>query len=692
DKVFSSSDCNCVWLSFRDTLLESARKSIPLKKKRNLVRGVPCSGEVKRAWRARKRIFKRCQGVSSPFAEELRRSADFRLSSALECARRRFETTVGSKAKSDPKLFWSMIRGRIACKPSLQYVLNPNASPTSCDLETADVMNDYFSSVFTRESSNVLSDMHLPASIACDFSLSDVFVATDDVSKVLKQLPNNSSPGPDGIAYPLLKYGGQNFVQQCARLFNFLLDKSFVPDEWKCGIIVPVYKGKGSKVECKSYRPISLTCVFSKVLERLLKTVITNHLISNNLLNSSQHGFLARRSCLTNLLSFFETLTDAVDQKLCADVVYLDFSRAFDTIPHKRLLLKLESFGIQGKLHAWISSFLCDRTQCVSIRGIQSSRSPVLSGVPQGSVLGPLLFLMYVNDLDDVVFSSNILKFADDTKLFTLFDPHVVAPQCSPINDDLNRIFKWCETWCLKLNMEKCMCMHIGSTNPCLPVCVSGNQLSPVSSVRDLGVYISNDLKPSLQCMKAVSKGHRMLSVIKLCFKHLDVSVLVRLYKAFVRPVLEYCSVAWCPYYVKDIDALEKVQRRMSRILPQLRQMDYEERLSHLRISSLKLRRLRYDLLCAFKIVNNDVNLSFENFFTFSHSVDSERSVSTRGTSERSFYVRHCRLNVRKFWFSQRVIPFWNALPPACKKAECFEIFKRELDTFLSSRNDLTTL
>jgi hypothetical protein len=684
DAIFSSSDVNHVWMQFRDKLLESARKSIPLKKKCNFVRGIPCSGEVRRAWRARKKIYKRCRGITSHFADNLRNSADRRLSSALECTRRHFEAKVGSKAKSDPKLFWSMVRGRFACKSVLQCVLRTDTSPTSSDSETAEKMNEYFASVFTNEPSNVLPDL----SNICNCTLSDISIDANDVSKILTGLPNNSSPGPDGISYPLLKHGGRKFAEQCARLFNFLIGVSVLPDEWKCANIVPVYKGKGSKVDPKSYRPISLTCVFSKVLERLVKNVVTDYLLSNNLLNSSQHGFLPRRSCLTNLLSFFETLTDVVDQRLCADVAYLDFSRAFDIIPHKRLLLKLHCLGIKGKLHGLISSFLQERKQRVTIRQAQSSWSPVLSGVPQGTVLGPLLFLVYVNDLDGVVFSSKLLKFADDVKVLSIFDPHTVSRLYSPLNDDLYRISKWCEQWCLKLNTEKCTCMHIGVTNPCLPVCMSDNNvtLSTASSLKDLGVWISCDLKPSIQCLKAASKSHRMLSIIKLCFKHLDAPTLVKLYKAFVRPIIDYCSVAWCPYYMKDIDELEKVQRRMSRMLPHLKQMTYEERLAHLRLSSLKLRRLRYDLISVFNILNNCMNLDSNLFFTYQNSVSRESSVSTRG-SEGKLHVKYARLELRRSWFSQRVVPFWNALPASCKEAKNSLTFKRELDIFLSSNN-----
>lgn len=181
-----------------------------------------------------------------------------------------------------------------------------------------------------------------------------------------------------------------------------------------------------------------------------------------------------------------------------------------------------------------------------------------------------------------------------------------------------------------------------------------------------------------------------MLSVIKLCFKHLNAPTLVRLYKAFVRPCLEYCSAAWCPYYVADINVLEKVQRRMTRLIPHLRQMTYEERLSHLQLTTLKLRRLRYDLICAYNILNSFVDLKSEVFFTRRSATSFPRTVSTRGCEEKLF-VRYSRLELRKSFFSQRVVPLWNSLPSSCTKANDPRSFKRELDIFLSQNNGFPT-
>ena len=189
---------------------------------------------------------------------------------------------------------------------------------------------------------------------------------------------------------------------------------------------------------------------------------------------------------------------------------------------------------------------------------MNSSWKHVTSGVSQGSVLGPLLFLMYVDDMDDVIHRANLVKFADDTKLYFSYDPSSVSVPVSPLNDDLSRFSEWCTKWRLRLNFEKCHCLYIGSSNPRTPVCLNDNSypIESCESVCDLGVWLTTDLKPSLNCKRAALKGQRMLTLIKIAFRYLSPSLLCTLYKAFVRPILEYCSSAWCPYNVKDIEVL----------------------------------------------------------------------------------------------------------------------------------------
>ena len=196
-------------------------------------------------------------------------------------------------------------------------------------------------------------------------------------------------------------------------------------------------------------------------MERLLKESFMNYLISNNLLNDSQHGFLPGRSAITCLLSYLENVTSSLDSSLCVDVMYVDFAKAFDSVPHQHLLVKLKSYGIDNPLLAWIASFLRDRKQCVQVNSVHSSWQRVVSGVPLGSVLGPFLFLIYVDDMDDVIRDAEIIKYADDTKLYLPFSPTSVETNISPLCSDLYHFQAWCNMWKLRVYFSKCRCQYL---------------------------------------------------------------------------------------------------------------------------------------------------------------------------------------------------------------------------------------
>ena len=204
--------------------------------------------------------------------------------------------------------------------------------------------------------------------------------------------------------------------------------------------------------------PIMSTCL--RALDHLDQSFL-DFLVKHKLLNSSQHGFLKARSCLTNMLCFFEEITKWIDVGSPVDVIYLDFQKAFDKVPHQRLLLKLKAHGIGDSITDWIEQWLTDRRQRVVVDGEVSNWKSVLSGVPQGSVLGPILFLIYINDLDDNI-TSNVLKFADDTKLFRKVN---TDGDQQHLQNDLDRLVKWSEKWQMLFNFGKCKCLHTGHGN-----------------------------------------------------------------------------------------------------------------------------------------------------------------------------------------------------------------------------------
>ena len=285
------------------------------------------------------------------------------------------------------------------------------------------------------------------------------------------------------------------------------------------------------------------------------------------------------------------------------DVIYLDFQKAFDKVPHQRRISKLKSHGMGNSLINWIEQWLTDRRQRMVVDGEVSSWKSVLSGVPQGSVLGPILFLVYINDLEEGL-TGKILKFADDTKLFgkvkEIGDKH-------NLQDDIDKLVKWSNKWQMLFNFGKCKCLHTGSINTGMNYDMGGTILSKTVKEKYLGVTMNANMKVSEQCRIAATKGNQVLGMIRRNITYKE--------KSLTRPHLEYCIQAWNPHLRKDVDRLDTIQRRATKLIPELRDLTYEERLKEYGLTTLE--RLRGDQIEVFKILNGyeniDSNILFRN-------------------------------------------------------------------------------
>ena len=287
-----------------------------------------------------------------------------------------------------------------------------------------------------------------------------------------------------------------------------------VPDNWRCANITPVFK-KGSKSAAGNYRPVSLTCILCKVMESIIRDAIVTHLTKNKLILPSQHGFMKSKSCLTNLLEYLEILTKLVDEGHSVDVIYLDFAKAFDKVPHWRLVQKMKAHGIVGKVVEWVEAWLTGRKQRVVLNGKMSDWAPVESGVPQGSCLGPTCFVIFINDIDNAIniVTSFISKFADDTKVGRVVKDEKDREE---LQKDLDNLMEWSVEWQMLFNASKCKVVHFGRNNPGFNYTMggyapAGSVLEAVVEEKDVGVVIHNTLKPSVQCAKAAKKANQVL-------------------------------------------------------------------------------------------------------------------------------------------------------------------------------------
>ena len=311
-------------------------------------------------------------------------------------SKRTFEKKLADNIKNDSKSFYAYVRSKqkVLCD-KVGPLENNRGNIISEGFQMAEVLNEYFSSVFTTEDISSLPVPFTKFDGNKSEHLGQLYVTPVMIANKIKKMKDNKSPGVDGIPPKLLKEIVEQISTPLAKLFNLSLEEGIVPSEWKEANITPLFK-KGSRNKPENYRPVSLTSVICKLLETLIRDHMVEFLVKHNLINTSQHGFLKARSCLTNLLCFFEEINKWVDDGSPVDVVYLDFQKAFDKVPHQRLILKLKAHGIGNDVINWIEKWLTHRRQRVIVDGEISNWKSVLSGVPQGSVLGPILFLIYI--------------------------------------------------------------------------------------------------------------------------------------------------------------------------------------------------------------------------------------------------------------------------------------------------------
>jgi hypothetical protein len=572
------------------------------------------------------------------------------------------------KSKDDPKVFYGYMRNKHKVKQVVTQLVKEDGTSTETDEESAGVLSDFFKSVFTEEGDGPLPEF--ANRVQEDEGLQEVEFTEESILKKLLGLKVNKACGPDEIHPRLLRECAPELCKPLYHIFRKSADSGTVPTDWKIANVTQIHK-KGSRSKANNYRPVSLTSQVCKVMESIVKDNMVKFLEEKNVFTPHQHGFCRGKSCLTNLLETLELWTSALDSGYSVDSVYLDYQKAFDTVPTQRLMKKLKAYGIRGSVAQWLEVFLTGRRMRVSVRGSESPWVNVTSGVPQGSVIGPLLFLLYVNDIPESLECLSKM-FADDTKVFTVV-------KCEADNErlqrDLNTLDNWSEDWLLGFNVSKCKRMHLGRRNPGYKYTMNDAELQETEEEKDLGVWIVNSLKPEKQVASAVNKAMVVLRAIGRTFENFDIETFHITYRTYVRPHLEYCVQAWSPYYRKDIISLENVQRRATKMVSGFRNLSYEQRLQRLKIMTLEERRVHGDLIETYKIVTKKENIDPNQFFH--HPTSAPHTL--RGHAYKLTKARALSLSRRRF-FSQRVVDMWNNLPANIVEAKTVHAFKDKLD------------
>ena len=536
----------------------------------------------------------------------------------------------------------------------------------------ARILSNQFKSVFTRDDPDA-PVKKLPGPDYPD--IPELIIRPEGVEKLLAGLNPRKASGPDEIPARMLQSLSTELAPALTAIFTQSVEEGALPKQWKTAWIAPVFK-KGGRSDPANYRPVSLTSIACKMLEHILCTHIRRHLDTHDILGPENHGFRAKHSTETQLLLTTHDLLKNKDAGKQLDVIILDFSKAFDTVPHRRLLGKLENCGVKGSLLRWIESFLVGRSQSVLVDGSRSREEDVLSGVPQGTVLGPLLFILYINDLPSQVHSSTRCRlFADDCLLYRVIDSTQDQMQ---LQDDLRNLERWAADWGMVFNPAKCFVMPInrGTSHQPYFYQLCGVILKTVEQEKYLGVIISHDLAWRPHINTVVAKANQKLGFIKRNLKGSPKELKRLACISFVRSGLEYACTVWDPQYKLEEDALEKPQRRAARWIASSYgwRTSVDELLVELNLEPLAERRRISRLLFMYKILNEHVAVPPEQMDILLKT----RPIRGSRTSQRLLVPRFYKSNYENS-FTPRTVAQWNKLPEVITSAATVSCFRSRL-------------
>lgn len=544
----------------------------------------------------------------------------------------------------------------------------------------ADAFADYFKSVYLNNAAKYDLSFEPSSNIS---TLDIKSISEDDIQKAIKKLKPKKSVGPDKIPPYIFKGCAELLLEPLMIIFNLIITSCTYPDAWKLTKVCPVFKS-GNLNEIVNHRPVALICVPSKIFEIILHEIMYSHIKSG--ISDYQHGFMENKSTVTNLMCFSHSVNSVVDDNSQVDVIFTDFAKAFDKVDHDILLKKLDSFGFSNRLLQMCASYLRDRKQYVVYKGARSVEFSTLSGVPQGSNLGPLFFLCLINDITEVVQHSSCQLFADDFKIYkridTVLDSYL-------LQIDLNNISEWATKNCLFFNVEKCFQMTFSrkTIKTDYSYNINGLPLPDKKNIKDLGIIFDSELTFNLHIDNMVSRAFRLLGfVIRNSCNFKNEKTLVRLFNVYVRSVIEYASLIWSPLYDVHINTIEKVQKKFLRYLYYKKyniysfDISYEILLNEFNFNKLETRRLISSALFAHKLFNGKINCTFLlQQFKFLVPQYFNRSTSI-------FYISKPRTNLGINDPVYRISQIVNRLDNADIFFDSYTIFKKKTEIYLCTQ------
>ena len=653
----------------------------PKKKKRTTNRRIPRHRRI--LMRKRTRFKKKFHASSNHHVKKSMEEKLFSLERELQESYRaqdQFdETRAIQSIKANPKYFFSYARQKSKIHIPVGPLTDSAGNMDSTAAGMANILSKQYEQAFSSPVSLAFNASNAPIPQLEDFDFTE-----DDIIRAIDEVSNNAAPGPDGFPAILLRNCRNELARPIYTLWRKSLDSGEIPSELKTSNITPIHKG-GSRHIPKNYRPVALTSHLIKIFEKVVRNVLVSFIEENNHMNPNQHGFRTGHSCLSQLLQHQDRITRLLEEGWNADVIYLDFGKAFDKLDIGITLQKLYDMGIRGKLFHWLKAFLTGRQQCVLINGVKSDQVPVQSGVPQGSVIGPLMFLVLLKDIDCDTNFSHVTSFADDTRVLSgIKNEEDVAN----LQRDLEQIFQWAYLNNASFNPDKFECLRYGSDKSLKEGTVytscEGATIQCSKHVRDLGVTISDDATFTEHITRTVKAANLKCGWILRTFKTRDRLPLITLWKSLVAPVLDYCSQLWSPSTPGLIQSLETVQSSFFNKIAGLSSLDYWEQLQVLKMYSLQRRRERYTCIYVWKVLEELVpNFGLQSSYSIRRGRSCIVPAVKRTGSHRHQTIRFNSMGV----LGPRL---FNHLPASIRDMTGCSIdsFKRALDMHLATVPD----
>ena len=696
DGLLNSTEPEIGWKKFKDKLFEIADKHIKKAHVKTDGQDPWFDSECFDAYRKKMRLHKdRNRSVA----------ADLKFS----LARKSFKSVVALKMRetlneSDDnalitKKFWSYVKSKSASQRIPEFV-SYNGVVRSKPEDQANLFNNFFFEQFSEAS---------VYNIDIDYSDDSRFDIDFDHRKIRKLLSNinaNKAYGPDGIHGKLLKNCAVGLAYPLSLLFHSCYNIGTLPKEWKLGHVVPIFK-KGDKHEVSNYRPISLTCLVAKILERIIKDELLS--LTHGLVDDRQHGFLAEKSCATNLVGLCDSLALSLNDNIRTDVIYFDFAKAFDSVNHDLVLLKLKNkFGIDGRLLKFLTDYLRDRQQRVLVGGKFSALKNAQSGVPQGSILGPFLFVLFINDIPEGISPGTQLSlYADDTKIWR---PIMTGADISRLQKDIEYLHDWSLQNKMNFHPNKCKVLSVAgrlmehlSLLSALPFfnfvySLGGIPLDYIESEKDLGVLVTSTLDWKEQCSKALSKANQKLGMARRsCFFVIDSNRRRVLYLTLVRSQFEHCSIIWRPVTKTQTSCLEGLQKRAIKWILREEYMSYSQftyiqKCRQLNIMPIEDRFDFLDLIFFFKIVKGLIPVDLPPYLTPYQGTSRLRSCHLDDLCFVSSTLPRASTNAFAKNFFYRTHTKWNHVPYEVREINSLSEFKSKLTAYMWEKISLASV